>query len=299
MSTTAERENQLVRGVIVGVIAKGGDSFQIEVREEGSQYTRKIWTKDEGLVRTIHGQGVGQAFDFMCNVSHWRNSQGQPVRSLWLEDNGMAVFGSLQAPAPAQQAQPPGLPGMGQGGLPVQGGGLPGQGAPPLAQGWAPAAGPGPLPNSPAPGLPGSGYPPQALTPPTMAPALPPQQADPQWQQIPPVIREERIMRMAAMKCASHIIQHLPPEQQNLSGLEFVSEWFVRYFIGGPQSRGTVTNQPPAQTNQSDGGAPDWVAGSEPVPGDYFAGADAQPGFGAPPAPPATPPGAYSGGFPS
>lgn len=100
MSTQAPAETEVVSGQVVGVITKPGDKWQIEVNT-GGQYTRRLWTKDAGLVNQMNG-AVGQSFDFVCGKSHWQGQSG-PVTSLWV--NSVAMFGSTPA-TPAQQQQP-------------------------------------------------------------------------------------------------------------------------------------------------------------------------------------------------
>lgn len=96
MSTQAPVETEVVSGQVVGVITKPNDKWQIEI-STGGQYTRRLWTKDAGLVNQMSA-AVGQSFDFVCGVSHWQGQTG-PVRSLWV--NSVAMFGST----PAQQGQ--------------------------------------------------------------------------------------------------------------------------------------------------------------------------------------------------
>ena len=64
-----------------------------------------------------------------------------------------------------------------------------------------------------------------------------PQQQQPAMAaQIPQEVKEMRIMRQTAMKVAAALLPYLPPEQRNLSGLQVVAEWQVRYYTGGPQA---------------------------------------------------------------
>ena len=119
--------------------------------------------------------------------------------------------------------------------------------------------------------------------------------SDPNWEQLPPVVREQRILRQTALKCAVHMLPYLEASMQNVSGLEFVAERFVAYFMGGPQDAAVqqaLANTAQAQRNEfmgqtPDETPPDWVQQDGPVAADYNAGQAAQP----------TAP--YTGGFPS
>ena len=95
-----QREQQLVRGQIVGVVAKGPDRWQVSVQQQNEQRPRNLWTKDQAIVSSLM-QVIGQGFDFLCNVSHWTNQSNQPVRSLWLETVG--PYGTIPMPLQAQQ----------------------------------------------------------------------------------------------------------------------------------------------------------------------------------------------------
>lgn len=278
LSATQEREQQLVRGTVTSVLVKGNDSWQIAVRPDNSQYEKKIWTKDAALVNSIQQQGIGQRFDFLCNASYWTNNQNQQVRSLWYEAIG--EYGTMQEPAPVPQPTG-GLPGMG-GGVP-----LPGVSAPLAPQ--QPVSGPS------LPGV-GSGAPqPQAAA----------QGRDPNWDSIPPVVREQRILRQTAMKCAVHMLPYLGKDMQTVSGLEFVSERFVAYFMAGPQDaqlHRQYTQTAVAERNEyveshvappDDETPPDWVTSDGPVPPDYNANAPAPEITGSEDTR------AYEGGFPA
>lgn len=76
---------------------------------------------------------------------------------------------------------------------------------------------------------------PQGTPPPQPAPQSAPQQPPPAPVSIPQEVKELRIMRQTGMKVAALLLPYLPAEQANLSGLQTVSEWLVRYFMGGPQ----------------------------------------------------------------
>lgn len=81
-----EREQELVTGVVGGIIQKGPDKWQVEVTPPNSQYARKLWTKSatqhDALVNLI-----GQPASILCNVSHWEKD-GKPIRSLWVDQIG-------------------------------------------------------------------------------------------------------------------------------------------------------------------------------------------------------------------
>ena len=81
--TEQEREIEVVAGVIEGVTQKKPDTWQVEVKPEGSQYTKKLWTKDSELVAALTAK-LGQAGAFVCGASYWKNQAGAEVRSLWI-----------------------------------------------------------------------------------------------------------------------------------------------------------------------------------------------------------------------
>ena len=88
MSTTEqEREIEVVAGTIEGVIQKKPDTWQVAVKSDGSQYDKKLWTKDAELVQSLTAK-LGQHGAFVCGASYWTNQSGTQVRSLWI--NGEA-----------------------------------------------------------------------------------------------------------------------------------------------------------------------------------------------------------------
>jgi hypothetical protein len=89
MSETEQNETELVSGVIEGVTQKRPDTWQVAVKPEGSQYAKNLWTKDSELVTALSAK-LGQHGAFVCGVSHWTNSEGKPVRSLWVNSVGDA-----------------------------------------------------------------------------------------------------------------------------------------------------------------------------------------------------------------
>jgi hypothetical protein len=196
----APREQELVRGTVQSVVTKGPDKWQIAVVPEGSQYAKNIWCKDAAVINDMT-QRIGQAFDFLCNVSHWNMQDGTPVRSLWFDTIGF--FGSLAAPAAV--APPPQTP----------------QAAPPQPQG---------LPGQPSPAPA-----PQPASAPQAQPQMPQGSLAPQ--RLPDEVKELRIMRQTATKVAGILLPYLPQEERNLDGFIEMAEWLVRYYTGGPQSR--------------------------------------------------------------
>jgi hypothetical protein len=100
-----ERETEQIVGQVTGVVQKGADKWQAEVMPDGgSQYTKKLWTKDPQIVGYLSSQ-IGNRIAFLCNVSHWTNQQNQQVRSLWIEQVGAPAFGSPAMAGPPQQPQ--------------------------------------------------------------------------------------------------------------------------------------------------------------------------------------------------
>lgn len=104
--TETEREVEIVTGTIKGVIVKGTDKWQVEVQPDGSEYTKKLWTKDAELVAAIPPK-IGQAGAFVCNASYWTNNEGKQVRSLWIsgEADGSESTSRVATPAAAPQSQ--------------------------------------------------------------------------------------------------------------------------------------------------------------------------------------------------
>jgi cell division septation protein DedD len=103
MSQAPAADQEVVVGQVQGVVQKSGPpepKWQIEVNI-GQQNPRRLWTKDGDLVQQMMMM-IGQQVSFMCGVSHWTNSQNQPVRSLWI--NGYGQPGSM--PTQPVQQQP-------------------------------------------------------------------------------------------------------------------------------------------------------------------------------------------------
>jgi len=100
MSETEQKEIETVTGTIKGVIVKGTDKWQVEVQPEGSQYTKKLWTKDAELIETIPAK-IGQHGAFVCGISEWTNNDNKQVRSLWInqEADGSEPAQSVATPA--------------------------------------------------------------------------------------------------------------------------------------------------------------------------------------------------------
>ncbi len=99
MSTTeTEKEIEVVTGTIEGVTQKKPDTWQVEVRPDGSQYTKKLWSKDAELVSSLT-EKLGQHGGFVCGASYWTNQDGKQVRSLWINTlDGNAEAGVQNAP---------------------------------------------------------------------------------------------------------------------------------------------------------------------------------------------------------
>ena len=96
MTETAEREIEVVSGVIEGVTRKkpaSDDSpgtWQVAIKPDGSQYTKNLWTKDAELVAALDAK-LGQSGAFVCSASYWTRQDGQQVRSLWINHAGDAA----------------------------------------------------------------------------------------------------------------------------------------------------------------------------------------------------------------
>lgn len=103
MSETEQKETEFVSGAIIGIIQKAADKWQVEVQPDGSQYTKKLWTKDAELVTAVT-QKIGSQGAFVCGVSHWTNNEGKSVRSLWINEAAETTPGGVATPASAPKA---------------------------------------------------------------------------------------------------------------------------------------------------------------------------------------------------
>lgn len=101
-----EREQEVVAGTVAGVTKKAADQWQIEVAVEGSQYPKKPRTKSAAVVDQLEGM-LGQRVQILCNVSHWTNSEGKPVRSLWVEKIMDGTEPPVSAPQPVAPVSQP------------------------------------------------------------------------------------------------------------------------------------------------------------------------------------------------
>lgn len=110
MSTVeAPREQELITGTLTGIVQKGPDKWQAVVLPDGSQYNKNLWTKEQTLLPYLQSQ-IGNRISILCNASHWVRNDGQPVRSLWIEQVGTPSAAPPQQPqgaAPPQAAYPP------------------------------------------------------------------------------------------------------------------------------------------------------------------------------------------------
>ena len=87
MSETEQKETEFVSGVISGINQKAADKWQVVVKQEGTQYDKKLWTKDAELVTALTAK-IGSQGAFVCGVSHWTNNEGKAVKSLWINETG-------------------------------------------------------------------------------------------------------------------------------------------------------------------------------------------------------------------
>ena len=94
---------EYVAGVIEGITQKKPDTWQVSVKPDGSQYSKNLWTKDAELVGRLTPL-IGQHRSFVCGASDWVNAQGNPVRSLWINQiqEGDAGPPSSSQPASSQ-----------------------------------------------------------------------------------------------------------------------------------------------------------------------------------------------------
>ena len=101
-----EKEIEVVAGTVAAVIQKKPDTWQVEVQLDGSQYTKKLWTKDSELVTSLSAK-LGQAGAFVCHASYWTNQSGTQVRSLWIDgpSDGSEPASSVATPAAVAKAQ--------------------------------------------------------------------------------------------------------------------------------------------------------------------------------------------------
>lgn len=104
-------ETETVVGAVDGVTQKAADKWQVAVKPAGSQYAKKLWTKDQAMQTRFAGM-IGQQVSVVCNVSHWTNNEGKPIRSLWIaalgdstpEASPQAATGRLASADPRQDS---------------------------------------------------------------------------------------------------------------------------------------------------------------------------------------------------
>jgi hypothetical protein len=82
-----DKETEVIAGLLDSIVSKGEAKWQIKVLPAESKYTKSIWTKSQEMCDALTPQ-IGQAVTILCNVSHWTNQEGKPVRSLWAESVG-------------------------------------------------------------------------------------------------------------------------------------------------------------------------------------------------------------------
>lgn len=87
MSEQAVKETEMVVGTIAGVTKKKPDTWTVQVKADGSDYAKNLWTKDSALVAVLEDK-LGQHGAFVCGVSLWTNNEGKEVRSLWINSVG-------------------------------------------------------------------------------------------------------------------------------------------------------------------------------------------------------------------
>jgi hypothetical protein len=101
MTPAPAKESVTVVGLVTGVEVKPNEQFVVKVRQNPTdQYDLSLRTKDAALANFLMSQ-VGQQYQFVCGLSHWTNSQGQPVTSKWI--NQYAAVGQ-NVPAPTAPA---------------------------------------------------------------------------------------------------------------------------------------------------------------------------------------------------
>jgi hypothetical protein len=112
-TTEAPREQETVVGVVTGIVQKGPDKWQAVVLPDGSQYNKNLWTKDQTVVAYLTSQ-IGNRIALLCNASHWVRNDGQPVRSLWIDQVGAPSVAPPQQPQGAAPPQPQAQPAWNQ-----------------------------------------------------------------------------------------------------------------------------------------------------------------------------------------
>ena len=85
MSTTEQKETELVAGIIGGITQKKADTWTVAVSVEGLQNPKNLWTKDSKLIDSLRNK-FGEHGAFVCNASYWQHPQHGQVRSLWIDD---------------------------------------------------------------------------------------------------------------------------------------------------------------------------------------------------------------------
>jgi hypothetical protein len=233
-------ESVVVNGTVEGMEIKNNGRIVVKVREIGSnsQYALSLNTKEQGLAQQM-GNSIGQAFSFICGLSHWTNNQGQPVTSKWI--NGVAPLqGGMQQAPPQQQYQ--GQPQQQMQGQPQQWGGQPQQ----------------------------QQMPPQQQQP-QYVPQVP--QSSPQGDQRPTddaYIR--RVSWLAALEPAVAALVYLPEEQRSVAALVKMADFFAQTAIKrGQQGFGQQAPQqqaPPPQQQQQPQPQQGWEGDPGPQAGD-------------------------------
>lgn len=92
MSTT---EAELVSGTIDGITQKKADTWTIQVKREGSEYARNLWTNDAELVQSISAK-IGQEGAFVGSLGAPYTVNGKEVRSWWIKDTADATTADAQ-----------------------------------------------------------------------------------------------------------------------------------------------------------------------------------------------------------
>lgn len=102
MSEVAEKETEIVVGIIGGITLKKEGTWTVSVTPDGSQYSKNLWTKDAELVATLSGK-MGQQGAFVCNASYWRRpGANEDTRSLWIDSASEDTAPGIQNATPSE-----------------------------------------------------------------------------------------------------------------------------------------------------------------------------------------------------
>ena len=105
MSETAQRETELVAGVIGGITQKKADTWTVQVTPDGAKYAKNLWTKDADLVQSLSAK-IGQVGAFVGSLGAPYTVDGKEVRSWWIQSEADGVGPTEEEIQAVVSAQP-------------------------------------------------------------------------------------------------------------------------------------------------------------------------------------------------